>query len=116
MTAPYFDAAGETRGFLESEGRGGVLPPEACAEALLRVLDEPDPNFSGQVLTVHPAGRATRGTLVPVDPGGALAHLGTWRAAESTQVAAALEKTLAGIASGEVPAWSSVPRDPLSSW
>jgi NAD(P)-dependent dehydrogenase (short-subunit alcohol dehydrogenase family) len=106
MTDPFFDSDGLTRRFLDSEGRGGVLPPEACAEVLLRIIDDPDPNFAGQVITAHPIGRSEGGVVVPVDPGGALAHLGTWRAADSEQVSSALDATLKSIAQKEMCAWS----------
>lgn len=31
----------EVRAYLDAEGRGGVLPPSACAAALLRLIDDP---------------------------------------------------------------------------
>ena len=105
MTEPYLPP--EVREFLDKENRGGVLPPQACAEVLMRIIHDRDPQLTGQAITVHPSVRAEGGRIVPLDISGSLAHLGTWRAADSAQVSRVLDETLAGVAKGDIPAWSS---------
>ena len=108
MTAPYLPP--EMRTFLDTDGRGGVLPPNACAEVLLRIINDRDPALAGEVFTVHPSVLPEGGRRVPLDTSatGPLGHLGQWRASDSAQVAKVLDETLAGVAKGEIPAWSSI--------
>jgi NAD(P)-dependent dehydrogenase (short-subunit alcohol dehydrogenase family) len=108
MAAPSLTP--EVRGFLDREGRGGVLPADACAAVAVRtILGNPDPALSGRVYTVHPVvlTSAETGREVPLNPGGVLSHLGAWRADESAEVSAALDGALTAVAAGQAPGWSA---------
>lgn len=95
----------EVRAFLQEEGRGGVLPPAACADALLRILD--DSALAGEVVAVHPDAGAG-GRVIAADPGGQLAFLGAWSEGGSPAVAALVDEGFAAVASGTLQAWSGV--------
>ena len=90
--------------FLQREGRGGVLPPQACAAALLGVLD--DESLCGEVVVVHPDAPGGRGFAT--EPLAASAWLGAWRDSGSAEVAAFVDEGLQAAASGVLPAWSGV--------
>ena len=83
----------------------GRRPPEACARALLAVLD--DESLAGEVVAVHPAAPGGCGhAVVPAD---APPFLGAWSAAKSDEVAGVVDDGLRAIGSGELsPAWSGV--------
>ena len=66
----------EARAFLDREGRGGVMAPATCANALAHILDTPA--LAGEVVAVHPD--APGGKSFAVEPLVASAWLGNWRA------------------------------------
>lgn len=91
------------RKFLDEENRGGVLPPTACSDALLRILD--DDSLAGEVIAVHPAA-GPGGRVVSADPDGSLSFLGVWSDAGSPAVASFVSEGLEAVAKGDVKAWS----------
>jgi len=91
----------ETRKFLDSEGRGGVMPPEMCAAALLKIID--DDSIFGEVVTVHPS---VGYKVEPLDSLGQYDYLGKWSYHKSAQVDHVVNDILNKIKSGE--GWSKM--------
>ena len=75
---------------------------------LLRLVNDRNPAFAGEVFTAHPS-VAPAGGHIPLEtgPGTALHHVGVWRASESPAVAVLLDDALAGIARGDVHGWTA---------
>jgi NAD(P)-dependent dehydrogenase (short-subunit alcohol dehydrogenase family) len=94
----------EVRVYLETGGRGGIMPSSTCATALLYILD--NPSLSGEVVTVHPDAPGGRGFAI--EPLVASPWLGAWRDAESAEVAAFVDEGLNAAADGSLPAWSGI--------
>jgi len=92
------DAA--TVAFLNSEGRGGVIDPSVCAEALLMLID--NDSIAGEVVTVHPS---VGPKVEPLDALGQYAYLGTWSFQKSAEVDHWVNLGIERIKSGE--GWSS---------
>ena len=101
MVTPYL--SDEMVAFLDREGRGGIMPPSTCADALLRLID--DPSLAGDVLTVHPTGSH----VIPLDAASpALAQLGLWQETQSADVAGLVSSGLKAAGEGTLPAWSGI--------
>lgn len=91
--------------FLSKEGRGGVLSPQDCADALLHLID--DASINGQVLTVHPEA-GPGGRPEPVDPSNYFSYLGIWSEDESTDVKEYVDLSIDAIIDEEMPGWSGI--------
>lgn len=62
--------------YLNADNRGGVLEPDACARALLTLID--DPSIYGEIITVHP-NSGVNGKVETLDALGQFSYLGAWR-------------------------------------
>ena len=88
--------------YLNEEQRGGVLQPEDCADALLRLID--DPLISGEIVTVHPnAGKG--GRVEPLDPTRRYDYLGLWREDDSPKTKEWVDVGFDAIRAGTAPAF-----------
>lgn len=90
--------------YLETGGRGGVMPPSSCAAALLHIMG--DPSLAGEVVVVHPD--APGGHGFAVEPLVCSQWLGQWRESESAEVATFVDDGLKAVADGSLSAWSGV--------
>eukprot|EP01123_Difflugia_compressa_P009839 TRINITY_DN339_c0_g1_i1.p1 TRINITY_DN339_c0_g1~~TRINITY_DN339_c0_g1_i1.p1 ORF type:complete len:299 (+),score=66.24 TRINITY_DN339_c0_g1_i1:113-1009(+) len=91
----------ETKRYLSGENRGGVIKPEACAEALLRIIE--DSSLAGEAVVVHPS----VGTKVePLDPFGQFDYLGKWSFYKSKQTERFLDLAVQKVKSGAEIGWS----------
>jgi 3-oxoacyl-[acyl-carrier protein] reductase len=62
--------------YLDTDNRGGILEPRACARALLTLIDNTD--IAGEIITVHPSSGES-GKVELLDPLGQFDYLGAWR-------------------------------------
>jgi hypothetical protein len=95
----------EVSEFLDRERRGGVMNPDLCVDALVKLIE--DDTISGEVITVHPS-NPKGGKIEPLDPFDQFSYLGGWREDSNPDVAAFVDGGMADIASGTTNPWSSI--------